>query len=163
MKKLTVLASVALITFASVGSADAQRWRGGGWRGGGGWHGGGGYYPRYYRGGGWGGGGALAAGLIGGALLGGLITAAATPAYAYPGYGYPYSGYPALRLQVWLRIRRSCCLQLSVLWVWLSGLWLLFGPGHTGRLQAGSDLPVPSRVWWTAIPRPCRVSRATIR
>jgi hypothetical protein len=63
-------ASAALILIGSVGTADAQRWRGG-------W-GHGGYYG--YRHGGWGGGGTLAAGLVGGALLGGLITAAATPA-----------------------------------------------------------------------------------
>jgi hypothetical protein len=72
MKKFALLASVAIITVGSVGTADAQ-------------------YRRHHRGG-WDRGGAVAAGLIGGALLGGLITAAATPAYAYPGYGYyPYS------------------------------------------------------------------------
>ena len=37
MKKLAVLAGFALITVSTIGSADAQRWRGGG----GGWHGGG--------------------------------------------------------------------------------------------------------------------------
>jgi hypothetical protein len=78
MKKLALLASVAIITAGSVGSAEAQRWRG-------------------YRGG-WNG-GAVAAGLVGGAVLGGLITAAARPAYGYgygyPGYGYYPSSYPA--------------------------------------------------------------------
>jgi hypothetical protein len=71
MKKLALLASAAIITVGSVGSAEAQR--------------------RHHRGG-WDRGGAVAAGLIGGAVLGGLLTAAATPSYAYPGYGYyPYS------------------------------------------------------------------------
>jgi hypothetical protein len=72
MKKFALLASVAIITVGSVGTADAQ-------------------YRRHHRGG-WDRGGAVAAGLIGGAVLGGLLTAAATPSYAYPGYGYyPYS------------------------------------------------------------------------
>ena len=72
MKKLALLASVAIITVGSVGTADAQ-------------------YRRHHRGG-WDRGGAVAAGLIGGVVLGGLLTAAATPAYANPGYGYyPYS------------------------------------------------------------------------
>jgi len=75
MKKLALLASVAIITAGSVGTAEAQR--------------------RYHRHG-WDRGGAVAAGLIGGAVIGGLLTAAATPSYAYPGYGYyPYSSYPA--------------------------------------------------------------------
>ncbi|WP_052003249.1 hypothetical protein [Microvirga sp. BSC39] len=72
MKRFALLASVAIITVGSVGTADAQ-------------------YRRHHRGG-WNNGGAVAAGLIGGAVLGGLLTAAATPSYAYPGYGYyPYS------------------------------------------------------------------------
>lgn len=88
MRKLTILAGAAAITLASVGTAEAQRWRhGDGWRGD--------YHHRYYRGSRWGNGGALAAGLIGGAVLGGLLTAAATPTYAYPGYGYAPYGYPA--------------------------------------------------------------------
>jgi hypothetical protein len=73
MKKLALLASVAIITVGSVGTADAQ-------------------YRRHHRGG-WDRGGAVAAGLIGGAVLGGLLTAAATPSYAYPSYGYGYNPY----------------------------------------------------------------------
>jgi hypothetical protein len=77
MKKFALLASVAIITAGSVGTADAQ-------------------YRRYHHRGGWNNGGAVAAGLIGGAVLGGLLTAAATPSYAYPGYGYGYpASYPA--------------------------------------------------------------------
>jgi hypothetical protein len=77
MKKFALLASVAIITVGSVGTADAQ-------------------YRRYHHRGGWNNGGAVAAGLIGGAVLGGLLTAAATPSYAYPGYGYGYpASYPA--------------------------------------------------------------------
>jgi hypothetical protein len=76
MRKFALLASVAIITVGSVGTAEAQR--------------------RYYhRHGGWNNGGAVAAGLIGGAVIGGLLTAAATPSYAYPGYGYGYSPYGA--------------------------------------------------------------------
>ncbi|MBJ6127637.1 hypothetical protein [Microvirga splendida] len=69
MKKLALLASVAIIAAGSVGTAEARH--------------------RHNRG------GAIAAGLIGGALLGGLLTAAATPSYAYPAYGYGYSPYAA--------------------------------------------------------------------
>jgi hypothetical protein len=75
MRKLALLASAAIITVGSIGSAEAQRWRG-------------------YRHGGWNNGGAVAAGLVGGVVLGGLLSAATRPAYAYPGYGYGY-GYPA--------------------------------------------------------------------
>ena len=59
MRKLATLATAALIMTGSVGTADAQYWRGGGW----------GYHGGYYRNYGWGG-GAVAAGLVGGALLG---------------------------------------------------------------------------------------------
>jgi hypothetical protein len=74
MKKFALLASVAIISVGSIGTADAQ-------------------YRRHR--GGWDRGGAVAAGLIGGAVLGGLLTAAATPSYAYPGYGYYPYGAPA--------------------------------------------------------------------
>jgi|GEM_PF-674555 len=74
MKKFALLASVAVMTVASVGTAEAQ-------------------YRHYHRHGGWNNGGAVAAGLIGGAVIGGLLTAAATPSYAYPGYGYGYPAY----------------------------------------------------------------------
>ncbi len=85
MKKLMLLTSAAVLTFGTIGSAQAQRaYYRDGWRGG---------YYHHHRG--WGNGGALAAGLIGGALLGGLVTAAATPAYGYPAYGYPGYSYPA--------------------------------------------------------------------
>ncbi|MBB3019813.1 hypothetical protein FHR70_002878 [Microvirga lupini] len=76
MKKLALLAGVAVITAGSVGTADAQ-------------------HRYYHRHGGWNNGGAVAAGLIGGAVIGGLLTAAATPSYAYPGYGYGYYPYGA--------------------------------------------------------------------
>ena len=75
MKKLGLLAGVALIMFGTVGTADAQRWRGGGWRGGG-W--------------GWGVGPGFALGL-------GL---GAAPYYAYGGpyYGsYAYGGDCVMR------------------------------------------------------------------
>ena len=70
MKKLATLATAALILTGSVGTADAQYWRGPGWG-----------YGGYYRSG-WGG-GAVGARLGGGAILGGVITAAATA----PSYG----------------------------------------------------------------------------
>jgi hypothetical protein len=85
MKKLALLASAAIITVGSVGSAEAQR--------------------RHHRGG-WDRGGAVAAGLIGGAVLGGGYRStysygygypAAYPAYSYPAYGY-YSAPVATRV-----------------------------------------------------------------
>src|SRR3712207_3618874 len=63
MRKLALLVGAGLLVFGSIDSAEAQRWRGGGWRPGGHWHHGG-YGYRY--------GGALAAGFVGGAVVGGL-------------------------------------------------------------------------------------------
>jgi len=67
MKKLALLASVAIITVGSVGTADAQ-------------------YRRHR--GGWDRGGAVAAGLIGGLALGAIASAAANPYYG-PAYYRP--------------------------------------------------------------------------
>ena len=53
MKKVILLSSAALITFASIGSAEAQRYYRDGWRGG------------YYHNRGWNNGGAVAAGAAG--------------------------------------------------------------------------------------------------
>jgi hypothetical protein len=82
---LVAAASIAAVTVATSGTAEA-RW-GGGWHGGyGGWHGGGW---------GWGAGGFVAGALVGSAL--------AAP-YYYP-YGYyppyPYYGRPCYWRRVW--------------------------------------------------------------